>query len=245
MSTTPAQTAANQANSQKSTGPKTEEGKAASSQNNFRHGLCGAFVIQTWEKAEDYEALLDGLRDEHQPANPTEALLVEQMAQHWWIAQRALRLQELSFHSEGPVCTSEKELALYLRYGVTHERAFSKALTDLTKLRAEQLKAAERMERLAMAQRAQETSLKRQALAEVRKTELHTARLESLDAKAELDRAKAAVKTTPVPESSPSPTKTAFVKSWPSMPNRKPNCKPTCNRKPRRKLHERKIGFVS
>ncbi len=86
-----------------------------------------------------------------------------------------------------------------MRYGATHERAFSKALTDLTKLRAEQLKAAERMERLAMAQRAQETSLKRQALAEVRKTELHTARLESLDAKAELDRAKAAAKTAPSP----------------------------------------------
>lgn len=199
MSTTPAQFAANQANSQKSTGPKTEEGKAASAQNNFRHGLCGAFVIQAWEKAEDYESLLDGLRNEHQPANPTEALLVEQMAQHWWVAQRALRLQELSFHTDGPVCTSEKELALYLRYGVTHERAFSKALTDLTKLRAEQFKAAERLERLELAKRKQEVSLKRQALAEVRKNELHTARLESLDAKAELDRAKAAAKAGPLP----------------------------------------------
>ncbi len=114
MSTTPAQFAANQANSQKSTGPKTEEGKAASAQNNFRHGLCGAFVIQTWEKAEDYEALLDGLRDEHQPANPTEALLVEQMAQHWWIAQRALRLQELSFHCRRP------RLHLRKRTGALH-----------------------------------------------------------------------------------------------------------------------------
>ena len=121
------------------------------------------------------------------------------MAQHWWLSQRALRLQELSFHAEGPVCTSEKELALYLRYHTTHQRAFSKALTDLTKLRAEQLKAAERLERLAMANRAQEASLKRQAMAEVRKTELHTARLESLDAKAELDRAKAAAKTGPLP----------------------------------------------
>ena len=77
MSTTPAQFAANQANSQKSTGPQTSEGKAASSQNNFRHGLCGAFVIQCWENAEDYLTLLDGLRDEHQPTTPTEALLVE------------------------------------------------------------------------------------------------------------------------------------------------------------------------
>jgi hypothetical protein len=199
MSTTPAQFAANQANSQKSTGPKTEEGKATSSHNNFRHGLSGAFVVQCWENAEQYTDLLAGLREEHRPANPTEALLVEQMAQHWWLVQRALRLQELTFHSDGPVCTSEKELALYLRYQTTHQRAFSKSLTDLTKLRVDQLKAAERLERLAMAQRAQEASLKRQAIAEVRKTELHAARLDSLDAKAELDRAKAAAKTGPCP----------------------------------------------
>ena len=58
-------------------------------------------------------------------------------------------------------------------------------LTVLFLLRAAQLKAAERVERL--------------ALAEVRKTELHAARLESMDAKAELNRAKAAAKTGPLP----------------------------------------------
>ena len=195
MSTTPAQFAANHANSQKSTGPKTEAGKAASSQNNFRHGLSGAFVVQCWENAEHYTDLLAGLRDEHQPANPSEALLVEQMAQHWWLVQRALRLQELSFHTDGPVCTSEKELALYMRYQTTHQRAFSKCLNDLLKMRVEQLKAAERLERLAMANRAQEESLKRQATAETRRAAMHTAHLAALEAKSELNRAKAAAQT--------------------------------------------------
>ena len=42
---TQAQIAANQANAQKSTGPTSTEGKAASSQNNFKHGFRGKFDI--------------------------------------------------------------------------------------------------------------------------------------------------------------------------------------------------------
>ena len=37
---TEAQIAANRANAEQSTGPKTEEGKAASSRNHSSHGLC-------------------------------------------------------------------------------------------------------------------------------------------------------------------------------------------------------------
>jgi len=40
---TQAQIAANQKNSQNSTGPKSETGKAVSCRNNFRHGFTGAF----------------------------------------------------------------------------------------------------------------------------------------------------------------------------------------------------------
>ena len=198
MSTT-AQIIANQANAQNSTGPKTEAGKSASSQNNFRHGLSGAFLIQKWENADEYDELLNGLRAEHQPASPTEALLVERMAQHWWLGQRALRIQDLCFADQSPMLQSgnEKEFALYLRYQTTHERAFSKCLNDFTKLRAEQRKAAERAERLAQNTRLQQTALQSQARAEIRKTELHEARLQSLQAKTELDQAKADAKTAP------------------------------------------------
>ncbi len=191
---TAAQIAANQANSQLSTGPQTEAGKIISSQNNFRHGLSGAFVIHPSENPDKYDQLLDGLRAEHQPATPTEALLVERMAQHSWLGQRALQMQELCFHEKALMVKdgNEKEFALYLRYQTTHERAFSKCLNDFTKLRAEQRKAAERTERLALAARAQQASLQHQALAEIRKTERHAARLESLQAKTELDQAKIA-----------------------------------------------------
>lgn len=192
---TAAQIAANQANAQLSTGPKTEAGKAASSQNNFRHGLSGAFVIQTWENADHYYELLDGLRREHQPITPTEALLVERMAQHWWLGQRAVRLQEFCFHETAPILNndgSEKELALYIRYQTTHERAFSKCLSDLLKLRGQLLRE----------QRGFKTQLRQEA-AERRKQQMHEARMEALKTKTEATKSKTVKPAPPVSTASP------------------------------------------
>ena len=56
------------------------------------------------------------------------------MAQHYWLAQRALNLQQLCFDESG---VDEKHLALFLRYQATHDRGFHKCLNDLLKLRAE------------------------------------------------------------------------------------------------------------
>jgi len=50
------QVAANQRNAQKSTGPKTEEGKRQSRRNAIRHGLCAETVIETVEDIEGYRA---------------------------------------------------------------------------------------------------------------------------------------------------------------------------------------------
>jgi hypothetical protein len=132
---TEAQVAANQKNSQLSTGPKSAEGRARICLNAFRHGLAGAFMILSDEVREDFNELYEGLRAEHQPESPTEILLVESMAQHYWLKQRALRLQALCFDGD------EKQLGLYLRYQTTHERAFYKALNTLVKLRADKRKA--------------------------------------------------------------------------------------------------------
>jgi hypothetical protein len=138
---TSAQIAANHANSRLSTGPKTAAGKAAISQNNFRHGFTGAFKVLPWEAREAFQTLLADLRTQHQPAAGFETTLVEKMAQHYWLAQRALSPQESCFNPETPACDKEKDLALYLRYQTTHDRAFHKCADELRKLRAEKRKA--------------------------------------------------------------------------------------------------------
>jgi hypothetical protein len=134
--TTPAQTAANKANAQHSTGPKSEAGISRSSMNNFRHGLAGVFMIPAWENRREFDELYDALPAEHAPSTPTEVLLVERMAQHFWLTQRAMRLQTKCIEEDFPTSDDNKGLPLYLRYQVTHERAFHKCLNDLLKLRA-------------------------------------------------------------------------------------------------------------
>ncbi len=97
---TEAQISANQKNAQKSTGPTTETGKSNSSQNNFRHGFTGQFKVLDWERQEDFTDLLARFCVEHQPSNECEIVLVERIAQHFWLAGRALRLQEQCFRPD-------------------------------------------------------------------------------------------------------------------------------------------------
>lgn len=137
---TPAQINANRANAQLSCGPKTDLGKTNSSKNNFRHGLAGPFSVLPWEKEEDYKTLEQDLLSEHQPATTTETILVREMAQSHWLRQRAILLQNTCFSLDGPSADDPKQLALYLRYQTTHNRAFYKALNELQKLREQKRK---------------------------------------------------------------------------------------------------------
>ena len=139
--TTATQLEANRANAQRSTGPKTPEGRAIFARNNFRHGLAGTFRIFEWESALEFDELFDQLRTEHAPSTPTETLLVESLAQHFWCSQRAMRLQEHVLHTGFEDPAEEKRFSLYLRYQTTHERAFQQCLNQLLKLRTEKRKA--------------------------------------------------------------------------------------------------------
>ena len=113
---TSAQIAANQNNAQLSTGPVTPEGKSAVSQNNFRHGFTGAFKVLAWEDQHAFDTLQSGLRAQHERSTAFETTLVDKMAQHFWLAQRALLLQETCFNSETGEILHQKQFALYLRY---------------------------------------------------------------------------------------------------------------------------------
>jgi hypothetical protein len=171
---TPSQIAANQKNAEKSTGPQTDAGKAAISMNAFMHGLTGRFVILPSEDPSLFDKLATALELEHNPMTPTETILVERMAQHHWLAQRAMSLQQLCFDGETGICTEEKQLAVYVRYQTTHERAFHKCLSDLLKIRAELRRAENGF-----------VSQKQKVAAEARAIELHEARVRLANARAQ------------------------------------------------------------
>ncbi|MBV8865023.1 MAG: hypothetical protein JO210_06430 [Acidobacteriaceae bacterium] len=127
----------NRANAQHSTGPRSPIGKLASSRNSLRHGLASGTLIIPNEDPAAFEALQNALLEEHQPAEETERLLVIEMAQSWWLTQRAIRLQNECFTENG---IDPARLALFLRYQTTHERAFHKALNTLISLQKDRRK---------------------------------------------------------------------------------------------------------
>ena len=178
---TSAQLAANQSNAQYSTGPKTPQGKAISARNNFKHGCSGAFTVLPWESQDEFDMLLGSLRDEHKPCGVTEMILVDKMAQAIWLSKRAQMLQHVTFNHELPTCDDQKQLALYLRYQTTNERAFHRCLNALLKLRAEKRKQEIGFE---LQQQKQADQTGREA-SENRKQELH--RWNVLLAEAKLD----------------------------------------------------------
>ncbi len=122
----------NRANAQYSTGPRTQSGKLASSRNSLKHGLASGELIIPGEDRAAFDALLNHLLEEHRPANATEELLVNEIAQAYWLAQRAIRLQNACFTDEG---VDDNRLSLFLRYQTTHDRRFHKALNALMKLK--------------------------------------------------------------------------------------------------------------
>jgi hypothetical protein len=137
------QIAANKANSQKSTGPKSTEGKAKSCLNHFSHGFASATArFIPGEDPEEFKALLADLTEEYQPATPTEQIFVERMTQNQWLSLRAFRLQSNSFSMGkwGVNFTISKDLGLLIRYQTGADRAFHRAHADLVKAQKERKK---------------------------------------------------------------------------------------------------------
>ncbi|HLI78446.1 MAG TPA: hypothetical protein VKV03_00615 [Candidatus Binataceae bacterium] len=79
---------ANRANAQRSTGPRTPEGKQRSSQNALRHGILAkaAFnaTLEGEERRAEFDELVAGLAQEYQPRTMTEKMTVQQLAGCYW-----------------------------------------------------------------------------------------------------------------------------------------------------------------
>ena len=140
-----AQIEANRRNAQHCTGPQTEAGKAASKMNPLRHGLASAQVVLPHEDRAAFEDLKAAFLAEHDPAGQTEHLLVVQLAEFWWRALRARRveseyLSQLVAAAPGngdaaiaDAVTTEKDNAFskLQRYVNAADRAFKNVLRQL------------------------------------------------------------------------------------------------------------------
>jgi len=142
----PAQILANRANAQHSSGPKTAEGKQASSRNATRHGLTGSQIVMPGEDPAVYAELQQGLHRAHAPANDPERLLVDQIAANAWRLMRAQRIEAAVFTklvegSDNPDAAiadafleRPKDLVRIQRYVAAAQSAYYKAMRELEKL---------------------------------------------------------------------------------------------------------------
>jgi len=85
--------AINRANSQHSTGPKTQAGKQRSSLNALRHGLTGQIIVLPGEDLEAYRSHVDSFIDEYHPQGATETHLVQSLADTAWRQNRVAALE--------------------------------------------------------------------------------------------------------------------------------------------------------
>ena len=84
---------ANRRNAQKSTGPRSVEGKAASSQNALKSGIDAKAQTLPGEKPEALEALAAEYYDRFRPATPEARHLVDTLVSNEWLLRRFRRIE--------------------------------------------------------------------------------------------------------------------------------------------------------
>ena len=109
---TQAQRKANRQNAKKSTGPRTDEGKARSSQNGLKHGLLARDAVMADEDPAEYDRQLQQLEENIFPKNAIEFALVRQIADAEWRLRRLSRL-EAGFCTDTYVRTSRSTRKSY------------------------------------------------------------------------------------------------------------------------------------
>ncbi len=147
---TAAQIQANRTNAQLSTGPRSETGKSAASQNSGKHHLTGGSALAPGEDASAYEAHLAAYRQQYAPESLPEEQLVTQLADAAWRLERVARMErEILEKCANPFLDPADPMAVQIlrltRYRTSIQRTLTRADKQLQCLVAEA--AARRQER--------------------------------------------------------------------------------------------------
>jgi capsule polysaccharide export protein KpsE/RkpR len=138
---------ANRLNAQKSTGPRTPQGKAASSQNALKSGLDAESQFVTGEERSEFAALQDEYIARFQPLTPEERFQVDTLLRSEWILRRLFRAeaQLWEYHAMradrsegvplGEALVAGNEVFRRLQRRITlAERSYKEAFAELERL---------------------------------------------------------------------------------------------------------------
>src|SRR6266436_6818446 len=135
MSSSPERLTANAANAQHSTGPRTPEGQARSSQNARTHGLTARDLVITPNEREEFEQLRTDYQASVQPQDGIQQSLFEELVGAAWNLRR-IRRMEVRACSDLTLSADqlEKDLNRLVRYKTCIERTFHRSLKELKAL---------------------------------------------------------------------------------------------------------------
>jgi hypothetical protein len=127
---------ANSKNALLSTGPRTPEGKAISSQNALKHGLSAKHLVVQEEDRPEFDQLQAGLLDELHPEGTLEQLVFNDLLHARWKLHRCRGI-EASLSTDGDPLLDPglgKQLDRIMRYEARAERNFYRSLKELRTL---------------------------------------------------------------------------------------------------------------
>ena len=135
MSTSPERLAANAANAQHSTGPRTPEGQARSSQNARTHGLTARDLVIAPDEREEFEELRSDYQTAVQPQDAIQQSEFELLVGAAWNLRRIRRMEVRACSDTTRTAEQlEKELDRLVRYKTCIERTFHRSLKELKAL---------------------------------------------------------------------------------------------------------------
>jgi hypothetical protein len=120
---TDAQINANRRNAQKSTGPKTPEGKARSRRNRLQHGLTAQTCMLEDEDPADLLELLGELREKFDPQDTDEDFLLERMAKARFRYERIMPLEAAIYNLR--LAVDKAPAPLVEAQGISAQRAWA------------------------------------------------------------------------------------------------------------------------
>jgi hypothetical protein len=127
---------ANRRNAEKSTGPRTPEGKAAVGMNALKHGLRARTVVLPGENPDEFYQLCHDLEAEWHPKSRSEQFYLEQMAVSQWKLAR-MEVSEANIFENASTSKNQAQLLERIwQAQVRMERSYARAQRELESLQS-------------------------------------------------------------------------------------------------------------
>ncbi len=140
MNVTDAKVAANQANAQHSTGPKSEAGKATVARNAVKHGLTSKELIVRDDERDEFIVLQAELLDEVLPESAIEKTLFHQLLYAAWNLRRVRRLEAALFDGAADPLADDvlaQKMDRYAKHATRFERMYHRSLKELKAIKTQ------------------------------------------------------------------------------------------------------------